>query len=237
LSEEGQDSDRSERASAFKLKRARDRGAVARGFDIGFAASIGVFAAWLWLAGGASTEAIERAAARLLSDAGVDGVLSAGAVTAAIGTIFAPLFGLFAILFGTSLAIDFLQVGPVFTTHPLTPDFGKLNPAKGLRRIFALRSLIEAGKGVLKLAAYGAVVYIVLWRLIESDLALLTDARSAATILWSLTLRLLFSVLAIAIVFAIVDQLLTRRLFAGQMRMSMREVRREHREREGDPRV
>lgn len=234
MSEEAPESDRSESATPHKLRRARERGVVARGFDLGFAVLLGTFLLWLWFAGAAFAEAMQRASARVLGAGDIAPGIAAGQMFA---VLTGPLIGLGAMLFGVGLVTDFLQVGPVFSAHPLKPDFTRLNPAKGLKRIFSWRALIEAGKGVLKLVVYGAVVWLVVRRLFTVDLPGVSDAGSAAAMLGSAVMRLLASVFAVALVFAALDQLLARRQFGRQMRMSRREVRREAREREGEPRL
>lgn len=234
MTQEAQESDRSESATPYKLRRARERGLVARGFDLGFAVLIGTFLLWLWFAGAGLFDATQLASARVLGAGDIAPGIAARQVFAAI---VGPLIGLGAMLFGVALVTDFLQVGPVFSAHPLKPDFTRLDPAKGLKRIFSWRALIEAAKGVLKLSAYGAVVWLVARRLFTVDMPGITDAGSAAKTLGSAVMRLLASVFAVALVFAVLDQLLARRQFDKQMRMSRREVRREAREREGEPRL
>ncbi|MBS0503425.1 MAG: EscU/YscU/HrcU family type III secretion system export apparatus switch protein [Proteobacteria bacterium] len=234
MSEEAQENDRSESATPYKLRRARERGMVARGFDLGFAVLIGTFLLWLWFAGAGFAAAMQLASARVLGAGDIAPGVAAGQLFKALT---GPLIGLGAMLFGVGLVADFLQVGPVFSAHPLKPDFTRLNPAKGLKRIFSWRALIEAGKGVLKLIAYGAIVWLVARRLFTVDLPGIVDAASMAAILGSAVMRLLASVFAMALVFAVFDQLLARRQFDKQMRMSRRDVRREAREREGEPRL
>ncbi len=74
--------------------------------------------------------------------------------------VAAPLPLLLGIVFGTVLLLELLQTGFVFSAQPLRPDFSKLNPAKGLKRLFSVRLLIEALKNVAKLAIYGFVVWL-----------------------------------------------------------------------------
>jgi flagellar biosynthetic protein FlhB len=57
-----------------------------------------------------------------------------------------------------------LQVGARFTPRALQPSFAKLNPAAGLRRMFAPSSLVELVKSLLKTAVVGAVAFQAVWR-------------------------------------------------------------------------
>jgi flagellar biosynthetic protein FlhB len=60
------------------------------------------------------------------------------------------------------IAAQLLQTRFVFSTEALKPDFGRLSPAKGLGRLFALRSAAELVKAILKLVVIGGVAYLTL---------------------------------------------------------------------------
>ena len=57
---------------------------------------------------------------------------------------------LFIMLFIFGALANFFQIGPVFSFFPLKPDFNKINPIAGFKRLFSARLLIEAVKTVLK---------------------------------------------------------------------------------------
>src|SRR5471030_975997 len=40
--------------------------------------------------------------------------------------------------------------GVVFSGHPIKPDFKRINPAEGFKRIFAMRNFVEFIKGLVK---------------------------------------------------------------------------------------
>ena len=60
------------------------------------------------------------------------------------------------------LAVNFYQVGFMFTTEPLSFKLDKLNPITGFGRIFSKRSVVELLKSLLKIAIIGAFLYIYL---------------------------------------------------------------------------
>ena len=62
-------------------------------------------------------------------------------------TIFAALAGRFAI------------GGWNFTTKPLAPNFGKLDPLRGFKRMFSADSLVELVKAVLKTLLVGGIAF------------------------------------------------------------------------------
>ncbi|KQM61732.1 MULTISPECIES: EscU/YscU/HrcU family type III secretion system export apparatus switch protein [unclassified Sphingomonas] len=235
---EQQDQNRSEDATPFKLRRARERGQVARSTEPAFLAAMVALAAF-------ALASADRIAADLA--ALVRTILVAGIASAASGPIGVPgdgwhLFRPLALFGGTVVALvvllELVQLrGLVFSTHPLKPDFSRLNPAKGLKRLFSLRLLKETGKSVAKLAVYGTATFLTVTHGIGRFAEVAGDTARLPSLLLSTGLRLLLTYIAIAVGFALLDQLLVRRDFAKQMRMSRREVTREARDREGDPRI
>jgi flagellar biosynthesis protein FlhB len=232
--------DRSETATPFKLRRAREKGTVPRGVDLGFFAALGAFVAFAWLGGSQAVVGLARLSGATLGSVGDDREAS-GALIAQMATLFsavtAPLLAFAGTLFAVVLLVDFLQVGPVFSAQILKPDFSRINPARGLKRLLSWRLLIEAAKSVLKLAVYGLVTALVISAAVRTDLAAIVDGRQLALTLAGNGFRLALYFSVAAFVFAMADQLIARRQFSTKMRMSRRELKREHRDREGDPRV
>jgi flagellar biosynthetic protein FlhB len=125
----------------------------------------------------------------------------------------------------------------VFSAQPLKPDFTRMNPAAGLKRLFTPRLLLETLKNIVKLAAYGTVGYLLVTHSLRGEGASIHDAASLLAAIWHATLKLLAAFAGVALLFAGLDQIIARRDFLKKMRMSRRDVRRESREREGDPRL
>lgn len=238
---EQQDQNRSEDATPFKLRRARERGQVARSTEPAFVAAMVALAAFAL----ASADRIAAGLAALVRTIIVTGIAAAaGSGPSAVGVPGGgwPLFQPLALFGGTIVALvmllELVQLrGLVFSTHPLKPDFSRLNPAKGLKRLFSLRLLKETLKSVAKLAVYGTATVLTVTHGIDRFAEVAGDTARLPSLLLTTGLRLLLTYIAIAVGFAALDQLLVRRDFAKQMRMSRREVTREARDREGDPRI
>jgi len=231
---------RSEQPTPFKLRRSREKGVVARGLDIGFLAVLAAFTGYAWAASGSAAADVAHASRAALVTApqlgegrfellALSGRLLAGA--------FRPVLLLACFLFAVVLIAEIVQVGFLFSTQPLKADFSRLSPAQGLKRVFSVKMLIETLKNVLKLAAYTAAAWLVLRSSATLDAAHARDARELLAALGGGALRLLAALALVALIFAAADQILVRRMFLKQMRMSRREVRREVRDREGEPRI
>lgn len=238
---DGAEQNRSEAPTQFKLERARRKGQVARGMDLGFLTSLAAFTAFAWLAGEGLTRQVGRATRAALV-AAPNVVSSPNEILAVTGAVMAyaarPLVFMGATIFLVVVLFEILQTGGlVFSGEPLRLDFGKLSPAKGFKRVFSLRMLIETGKNIVKLAVYSAIAWLVIRQGSKLAQASVTDAASLVAALKSSAFRLLAFFVAAAVAFAAIDQLIVRREFLKQMRMSRREIRRESRDREGEPRM
>jgi len=241
MAESSPEQDKSLDASPFKLQKAREKGSIARGLDLSFFGALLALAGFVTIAGYTLVARLAEAMRRALTG----GIAAAGdprAAAAFAGDSYrATLQPL--LLFGATivliiLLLEILQLrGFLFTTQPLKPDFSRLNPAKGLKRIFSMRMLKEALKSILKITVYtGAAVLLVRAAIAHPGRAL-ADAAGLAGTMRSAGMRLLWIFVALAFFFAALDQILARREFAKQMRMSKREMTREAKEREGEPRI
>lgn len=237
---ESTEQDRSELPSHFKLERARREGSVARGTDLGFMAALLAATGFAWFAGEGLGQVMSRMMADSLAATSIEPIGRSGFLDLA-GFVSAPLVRPLLIflgaVFAVVLATEFVQTGPVFSTKALALNFSRLNPATGLKRLFTPRILIETAKAVLKLLIYSAIVGVFVVKAATVTAAGLADAGAISGAMTTLGLSLLAAVAGGAMVFAVLDQIVARRDFLKKMRMSRRELRREHRDREGDSRL
>ena len=234
------DQDKSELPTPFKLKKAREKGQVARGMDLGFFAGLAAISGCLWM-GGTRMAGITAEAARNAIVSGAQLADAPSAVLSVVPPLFAsvllPVMLVIGIIFAIAMFFEVLQTGVVFSAQALTPDFSRMNPATGLKRFFTLRLLLETLKNILKIAVYTSVGYLTILHALRGDMASIRDAGTLLALMGRVSFRLLASFAGVALVFALIDQLITRRDFLKKMGMSRRDVRRETREREGDPRL
>jgi flagellar biosynthesis protein FlhB len=232
--------DKSEQATPFKLKRAREKGTIARGIDLGFFTALTACIAYGWLNGYQTALSIGQSSAITFANVATASD-SSGALFAQFGFLFSsilsPLLLFGATIFSVVLFFDFLQVGPVFSFQPLKPDFSRINPAQGLKRLFNMKMLIEALKSTLKLAIYGMIAWLVIRNALANNELAITDGTRLLFALARTGFSLLLFFALAAMVFAASDQILSRRQYSKKMRMSRRELKREYKDREGDNRL
>jgi len=112
-------------------------------------------------------------------------------------------------------------------------DFSRMNPIANLKQSFTPGAIARrTGSAIAKLVIVGLVVYLVLRHGVAANA--LPPGRLGA-VAWSLVTRALWVVLALLVAIGGVDYWLARRRISEQMKMSADEVKREHRESEGDP--
>lgn len=236
---EGQDQDKTEEATPFRLRKAREKGQVARGMDLGFvggllaAIAVGLGGAEGYFAGLA--QAMRRTLGPGLSS-GLDPAQALAQVGALYGFVLRPLLTLGVVLAILLIALEIVQLrGFLFTATPLKPDFQRLNPAKGLKRLFSVRMLKETAKNIVKILVYAFAAWFIISGAVRAAPA--GDATALAKALAAGLTRLIVTFVALAFGFMVADQLLVRRQFRKQMRMSRRDVTRETKDREGEPRM
>ncbi|HWU96433.1 MAG TPA: EscU/YscU/HrcU family type III secretion system export apparatus switch protein [Sphingomonas sp.] len=236
-----QEQNRSEAPTPFKLKKAREKGMVARSAELGFLGGLIALAGFGAVAGPAMLGKIAELMRKSFS-VGIDRAGDPEQAQAMVGALawaaLAPLALLGATIVTVVIFLEILQLrGLIFTAQPLKPDFSRLNPATGFKRLFSMRMLKETLKTVLKSAVYAIAAWFVVQDAIARFAIAASNGDRLAGALAGAGLRLLFVFIAIAIGFVILDQILVRGEFLKQMRMSRREVTREAKDREGDPRI
>lgn len=241
MSGQEQDQDRTEEATPFKLRKAREKGQVARGMDLGFVGSLLAFTAFVLFAG---PDFVHRTA-QIMRFSLSEGVETTSEPVQALDLLastywaaLAPLLALGGMIALLLLALELIQLrGFIFTSAPLKPDFSRLNPMKGLKRLFSMRMLKEALKNLVKMAVYVGLAWLMITGAIEMFAGTMTDAGRVSTAMERGGKRLLAAFIAAAFTFMVIDQLIVRGEFRKQMRMSRSEVKREVKDREGEPRL
>jgi type III secretion protein U len=230
--------EKSEPASDKKIRDARKKGQVQRSQD--FVSALVLLGCSLYLL---TLPAYVKAQFTALVDLAAtiqaepfDIVLArmAALATTFMANITLPLVAIIvaAVIIGNVLVMG----GFVFAMDPIKPDFNKINPAKGLERIFSFRGIIEFLKMVFKVVAVAFVLLLIL----RGGIGSLVQAPSCGgPCMQSAFFALLRPLMIVAVmafgVLGLVDILLQRWLFKRDQRMTKTETKRERKETGGDP--
>ena len=233
--------ERTERATPKRLEEARKRGQVPRSRELSMAAVM-ISASIVFLAiqsqlGGYMIEmlrnglSIDPAALRDTSSMG-QALTSTGLQT--LGA-FAPLLGvlvLSAVLGGASIG------GFSFSTSAMAPKLGKLNPLKGLKRVFGLKGLVEVAKALAKAGLVGGIgIAFIAWSADSIFRLGLEPLRSTMAHSGQMIFTMLLVCSASLLLIALVDVPYQLWNHAKELRMTRKEIQDEAKETEGRPEV
>jgi flagellar biosynthesis protein FlhB len=137
-----------------------------------------------------------------------------------------------------ALAAPMALGGWLLTTKPLAPKFDRLNPISGLGRMFSSQGPIQLGMSVLKTIVVGGMAGVSMWNHKPEVLGLLTkplplalaDAMHLLAVTCGMAIGGLFLVAAADVPYQMWSH-------AKKLRMTKEEVKKEHKESEGDPHI
>lgn len=230
-----------EKAFAPTEKRKRDaarNGDVLRSKDLATAVGVLVGAAWLKFAGPWLFGALEDTlrAAFTLDRTTIEDFAPHKLLTGAMIAVLPPVFVLGSLVLAASV---FSQIGLSdgrWNAGNLAPKASRINPLSGLKRMFGAQGWIELGKGLAKLALLGAIAWS--WASGEIDRLIGLghgDIHGQLVEAWHAITSLAFALASGLVVIALIDFPIqwVRRFF--RLRMTLQEIRDEHKESEGSP--
>lgn len=235
------DAERTEDPTSKRLEEAIERGDVAKSTEVNTLFILAGSTLALFAFGGfAATELTEAlravlAGAYALNEPDFSYARLIETVLVKTLVAIAPVL---AVLIAAALAGNFVQHRFLWTFQPLMPQFSRVSPMAGAKRLFSKQAAIGLAKGFAKLTVVGVVMYLVAAP--EFDRVMLFaggDLLQAMSAAMTLVLRLLVGVCAVMVLVAALDWLWTYHSWYERHRMSVREIREEHKQTEGDPTV
>jgi len=231
--------DKTEKATPKKREEARKKGEVAKSRELPSVAvllagliTITIFGSYMYT----HIQIIMRGSFSLpiLNDLNIPDfmVFAQKMITLFILTI-SPLL---AAIFITAILSNIMQVGFMLSGELIKPKLSKLDPIKGLGRLFSKQSFMELFKSLLKLAIVGGVAYLTV-RAEMKNVHLLGDMEFNAIIAYIfLTIFKIFIRCTLAMIFLVaIDYTFQKWEFEKKLKMSKKEVKDEFKRTEGDP--
>lgn len=223
-------SDKTEQPSARRLKKARESGdsAVSATLQqsVGFVVVVALLPAFFL--------ALTVGAGAALRSAILSGQADTGGAAWLWLALSAPVLGAAA---AVSALLGFLQTGGAFTVSRFAPDFSRIDPFNGIKGLFTLERVFALVRSLVAALAVGWLSF----RLFRGHLGDLANSagrsEAVAAASWLLGRRLLWGAALVGLVLGGVDYFFVRRSWLARNRMTKDEVKREHRESEGDPEV
>ncbi|RYM07168.1 flagellar biosynthesis protein FlhB [Sporolactobacillus sp. THM7-7] len=151
---------------------------------------------------------------------------------------FALLAPLLAVALLSGIIGQVIQVGFLFHPEWLAFKFDRIDPIRGIRRMYSLRAVVELLKSILKIAIIGIVTFAVIWlnRVPVLESAAKPVADSART-MGKIVLDMGMAASLALIVLALLDYLYQKYDYEKKMRMSRQEIKDEFKNIEGDPQI
>jgi flagellar biosynthetic protein FlhB len=230
---------KTEKPTQRRLRKAREKGQIARSKEVSSAGVLFGGILLLMFLGQNILQTLEYEMKHLLvsrvpSDLSMtylSGMTNGAAVRVAIAVL--PVL-LATLIF--SITANAIQGGLVFSTKSLGIHFEKLNPKKGLERIFSKNGLVELIKSLLTLIVIGFITY----QVIKANLPVfprlvLMDVRKLFYWTTFISFEVLIRIAVLLMVLALGDYLFQKYRFTEQLKMSKQEIKEEFKETEGDP--
>lgn len=238
---QGSAQDKTEQASSQKLRKARQEGQIARSREMSSAGLLllgGLALQWMVPGlGGFFAELMKRPIRFDWQGARDPQMMMSWTGEALLGMLLAllPLFGFLALML---ILVSLVPGGMVFTWKKLLPSGEKLNPLKGLKRMFSSHSLMELLKSILKVVLIGSTLALLLqyqWpTLLQMNRMPPQMALEQALGILSQAFILLG---AVQMLIALLDVPYQRWSMQKQLRMTKQEVKDEHKNSEGRPEI
>lgn len=241
MAEEAESHSKTEDPTPRRLEEARRKGDVAKSQDLPTWAALAAAVSVLALAGGWMSRDLLFALAPFVSHPETFTLDNGGAAVVVRRAVQAVLPLLVLVMAVTSLAgvaANLMQSGFMFTGEKLKPDFKKVSPHQGFKRLFGVDGLVQFLKSILKVV----VMTIVCWLVLKphgAELAGLVRMEPSALLPFTFALfkALAFSVVGVLGVAAAADWFWQRHRFIKRMRMTREEVKEDMKQSEGDPHI
>lgn len=238
----GEDSDKTEEPTEHKLQEAKKKGQVFKSQDIiqtalllttagllyalraNLTGSIKDFMMWSW---NLITPTLDLNSRSMFKDG-----------LQVVYVYFKILGPMFAGAFVMAIVANMAQIQFIFTFETMKPKLSKLNPIEGFKRIFSMKSFVELLKQLIKL---GAVTYtcikVVGNRIMMLQYAPMWPLQDTISFIKGMAVKIVSYVLVVMTVLSVLDYLFQYKQHMKQMKMSIKELKDEYKDTEGNPQV
>lgn len=241
MSEDTDDSQKTEDPTHKKLEDAREKGNVFRAQEVKHAVMLGASAAVIGLCATTTTALLGPMMINLVGSA--DQVLTDGESLRSLAREIVMLTGLaiaapLLLLFAAGVISGYAAGEVTLSAERIKPAWSKISPLAGFKRLFSGHALVEFGKSLAKLGIVGAVCVFILWPkhdllLASIDLPLPDLMRQ----IMSLSLKLLIWVAVAVTILSLIDFVYQFFAHRKKLMMSRQEIRDEHKQSDGDPMI
>ena len=235
--------DRTEEASEYKLRKAREEGRIAKSQDLNGSIVFLFCAVLLVFLGPWVEKRLEEILYFFFNRITASNIDDGTFAYACLRSLLFCVIPFAAVGFLAGVVVNVVQnKGFIFTTKTITPKFNKIVPHFGeylKRTLFSVRGVFNIVKSIFKVIVIALIAFVIIRRNLPVTLEFLHTGgpRLAMQQLAGIIARLLLVSAVVLLVFGVLDYVVQSREFKKEMRMTKQEVKQEYKEMEGDPEV
>lgn len=159
-------------------------------------------------------------------------------MTGVFGALASGLLPILGMLFALAVIGGLVQGRPALVWNRLSPKWSKLSPVSGAKRLFGKQAFVEFAKTFAKMAIVCGIAAKVLWpKFANLDHFVGISPEQIGAAASDLVTSVLKAVALLVGALALFDIVWQRRAYMSRMRMSLQEVKDEHKQNEGDPHI
>ncbi|WP_245863547.1 flagellar biosynthesis protein FlhB [Petrotoga halophila] len=233
------DPDKTEDPTPRRLEKAREEGNIPQSNEFNMAVSFLSISLFLWIIFEPLLNDIFKMFYDYLSlDLDFSPTDLLGYEISAHMNLYIKLILFFVVAVVVSTLLGMIQTKFLFTFKSLKLDLSKINPIKGFKRLFSLRSVMELVKALLKLTILGLLTYNIIRANWYKILSLAGEETAFSfNVIFDLVINILFQLGIALLLLSLFDFWYQRYEYKKELKMSKYEVKQERKEIEGNPEI
>jgi flagellar biosynthetic protein FlhB len=232
---------KTEQPTSRKLDEARKKGSPPQSRDLTSTITLLVAMVSLYVSGGYMMSVMKKSSQALLSGAGTYELSQAGIYMLMLKQFLnlAVILGPFMLMVMLSgILSTIVQGGVSVSSERLSLKLENLNPVNGIKKLFRKESIVESIKSFIKIFIVGFVAYRIMKDEVSNVLFLTeTDIQGLIEFVSHISFKIVLHTCGILLVLALLDFAFVKWRFIQNLKMTKQEVKDEHKESEGDPKV
>ncbi|HET6419119.1 MAG TPA: flagellar biosynthesis protein FlhB [Geobacteraceae bacterium] len=232
---------KTEQPTSKKLNEARKKGSPPQSRDLTSTITLLAGMVSLYASGGYMMSILKKNSRSVLSNAGTFDCSQSGIYMLMLKQVFnlAVILGPFLfIIMLSGIMSSIVQGGASASAERLTLKLDGLSPANGIKKIFRKESIFESVKSFIKIFIVGFVAYHIMKDEIGNVLFLTeTDIQGLIEFVSHISFKIVLHTCGILLVLALLDYAFVKWRFIQNLKMTKQEVKDEHKESEGDPKI
>lgn len=238
---EDSDLEKTEQASSKRLEDARKEGDVPRSRELATVTVLFTAGLTIMMMGEHLNQALKTTMSTGLQfdrSAAFDSTVLLMRTAESISSLLTAFAPLALTLVAVAIAAPILVGGWIFSGKAFVPQFGRLNPLKGLSNIISKNSLAELVKSIAKVVLVGIVAYVVISHDMQPILGLsMLPLKSGISQVGDLMLTGFLTIVSTLVFIAAIDVPYQLYQYANKLKMTKEEVRQEAKESDGNPEI